>query len=56
MENEISSKNKSIGSVVSIRGSVVDIRFEKNLPSINSVVKTGKNLEVILETQNAARQ
>lgn len=49
MENEISSKNK--GSVVAVRGSVVDIRFEENLPSINSFVKTGKNLEIILEVQ-----
>ena len=49
MKNEISSKNK--GSVVVVRGSVVDIRFEENLPSINTVVKTGKNLEIILEVQ-----
>ena len=49
MKNEISSKN--IGVVVATRGSVVDIRFEKNLPSINSVVKTGKDFEIILEVQ-----
>ncbi|NEN22800.1 hypothetical protein G3O08_04710 [Cryomorpha ignava] len=46
MENEISSK--STGVVVATRGSVVDVRFEENLPSINSVVKTGKKLEIIL--------
>lgn len=46
MKNETSN---SIGKVVAVRGSVVDIRFEENLPSINMVVKTGKKLDVILE-------
>lgn len=46
MENQTSNR---IGKVVAVRGSVVDIRFEKNLPSINMVVKTGKKLDVILE-------
>ena len=49
MENEISSEN--VGVVVATRGSVVDIQFEKNLPPINAVVKTGNKLEIILETQ-----
>ena len=49
MDNEISPEN--VGFVVATRGSVVDIRFEENLPTINAVVKTGKNLEIILETQ-----
>ena len=49
MENEISSKN--VGVVVATRGSVVDVKFDRNLPPINAVVKTGSNLEVILETQ-----
>ncbi len=47
MKNEIASQ--SIGRVVAIRGSVVDIMFEKNLPSINMVVKTGKDFKIILE-------
>lgn len=46
MENQTSNR---IGKVVAVRGSVVDIRFEKNLPSIDMVVKTGKKLDVILE-------
>ncbi len=49
MEKGISPKN--IGMVVATRGSVVDIRFEENLPSINAVVKTGKGLEIVLEVQ-----
>ncbi len=39
----------STGTVVSIRGSVVDIRFEKNLPSIYSLLHTGKNSEIAIE-------
>ncbi|MBO3098975.1 F0F1 ATP synthase subunit beta [Gelidibacter pelagius] len=49
MQNDITSQNKNIGHVIAVRGSVVDIKFEKNLPSINMVVKTGKDLEMILE-------
>lgn len=39
------------GMVIATRGSVVDVRFEKNLPSINTVVKTGSNLDIIMEVQ-----
>ncbi|MEO8961140.1 MAG: F0F1 ATP synthase subunit beta [Ginsengibacter sp.] len=49
MEKKIPSKNE--GVVIAIRGSVVDARFEKDLPSINTVVKTGNRLEIILEVQ-----
>lgn len=49
MEKERSSKSK--GAVVATRGSVVDVRFEDNLPSINAVVKTGEDFKVILEVQ-----
>lgn len=47
IKKEISSKNT--GVVTATRGSVVDLRFEENLPSINTVVKTGKSLEIVLE-------
>ena len=47
MGNNISSH--PIGHVVAVRGSVVDIKFEESLPAINMVVKTGKDLEIILE-------
>ncbi|WP_212744267.1 F0F1 ATP synthase subunit beta [Maribacter sp. ACAM166] len=43
------SQPKSIGYVVAVRGSVVDLNFEKNLPTINMVVKTGKAMDIILE-------
>lgn len=49
MENGMSSE--SIGSVVATRGSVVDLRFDENLPAINTVVKTGERQEIILEVQ-----
>jgi len=39
------------GKVVAVRGSVVDLRFEKNLPSIKTVVKTGHDFQIILEVQ-----
>jgi F-type H+/Na+-transporting ATPase subunit beta len=45
------TKNVIKGRVVAIRGSVVDIQFEENLPSINSVVKTGGKMEIIIEVQ-----
>ena len=43
--------SENVGVVVATRGSVVDIQFDENLPPINAVVKTGKTLEIILETQ-----
>lgn len=45
------TSSKSIGIVVATRGSVVDIRFEESLPSINAVVKTGRDLAMVLEVQ-----
>jgi len=37
------------GKIISVRGSVVDIWFEHNLPSIYTVLRTGKNNEVSIE-------
>lgn len=37
------------GKVVSVRGSVVDIWFENNLPSINTLIRTGTNKEIAIE-------
>jgi F-type H+/Na+-transporting ATPase subunit beta len=37
------------GVVVAIRGSVVDVRFEKNLPPINSLLHAGNEGEVAIE-------
>ena len=49
MENDKIAENE--GVIVATRGSVVDIRFEENLPSINTVIKTGEHFEIILEVQ-----
>src|SRR5690554_863627 len=49
MNNGVSAK--SVGLVVATRGSVVDIRFEEDLPPIHAVVRTGEDLEVVLEVQ-----
>ncbi|HUZ60382.1 MAG TPA: F0F1 ATP synthase subunit beta [Hanamia sp.] len=42
---------KNVGCVTAIRGSIVDIQFKQSLPSIHSVVRTGNELENILEVQ-----
>lgn len=43
------SENWSSGKVISVRGSVVDVRFEKNLPAIYSLLYTGKSNEISIE-------
>ena len=37
------------GTVVSIRGSVVDVHFPQKLPALHSLLKTGKNGTVVIE-------
>jgi len=37
------------GSVVAVRGSVVDVRFESDLPPIFSVLRTGAEQEIVIE-------
>ena len=44
-----SSETLNLGKVISVRGSVVDIWFEQNLPSIYTVLHTGKNKEITIE-------
>jgi F-type H+-transporting ATPase subunit beta len=39
----------NVGAVVSVRGSVVDIRFDKQLPSINSVLRAGEDGRIVIE-------
>ena len=39
----------AVGRVAAIRGSVVDIRFERELPSIYEMLRTGRNQEVWIE-------
>lgn len=42
-------KSLSTGRVISIRGSVVDIWFKKDLPSLNTVILCGENEDIIIE-------
>ena len=37
------------GRVVAIRGSVVDARFERDLPHINTLLRAGRNKEIVIE-------
>ena len=39
----------NLGTIVSVRGSVVDVHFEKSLPSIYSLLRTGKDEQVAIE-------
>ncbi len=47
MNNELNNARQ--GLIVSIRGSVVDARFEKNLPSIYSLLQTGEQNQIAIE-------
>src|ERR1022692_3412007 len=47
MENKTSLSN--LGVVVSVRGSVVDIRFDEHLPPIYSVLLTGPEKQIVIE-------
>jgi F-type H+-transporting ATPase subunit beta len=41
--------NVNIGSVVSVRGSVIDVRFEKHLPAIYSLLHAGNDGRIAIE-------
>jgi F-type H+-transporting ATPase subunit beta len=47
MENKTSFSN--CGVIVSVRGSVVDIRFDEHLPPIYSVLLTGAEKQIVIE-------
>src|ERR1022692_2706401 len=47
MRNESHSSNR--GAVVSVRGSVVDVRFDRQLPPIFSVLRAGAGREIVVE-------
>ena len=47
MENKASLSN--LGVVVSVRGSVVDIRFDEHLPPIYSVLRAGAKKQIVIE-------
>lgn len=43
------SNHSCIGKIISIRGSVVDVFFQEQVPTINTLLLTGKNKEVSIE-------
>jgi len=43
------NNSQNSGKIISVRGSVVDVRFEKNLPSIYTLLHTGKDKEISIE-------
>jgi F-type H+-transporting ATPase subunit beta len=49
MEITTHSSNTNIGKIVSVRGSVVDVRFTENLPPIYSVLRTGDQRQIVIE-------
>ena len=40
---------KNQGTVVSVRGSIVDARFDESLPDINDILSTGENDAILIE-------
>ena len=46
---EQNAHDRSIGRVVSIQGSVVDIQFEDHLPPVHTILQTGDNQEILIE-------
>ena len=48
MEDKTGMSNP--GAVVSVRGSVVDIRFDQHLPAIYSVLRTGDEGRIVTGT------
>lgn len=49
MENHTSSSPANPGIVVSVRGSVVEVRFEGRLPPIHTVLHAGKDGCIVIE-------
>ena len=37
------------GTVISVRGSVVDVRFDTQLPSIHTLLRAGNAADIVLE-------
>lgn len=42
-------KDLNFGKIISVRGSVVDIWFDRHLPSVYTLLRTGKNKEIAVE-------
>jgi F-type H+-transporting ATPase subunit beta len=48
-EMESKTLSSHLGEVVSVRGSVVDIRFDARLPPIHSLLRTGAEEQIVIE-------
>ena len=51
VKNPVENQNNfsNLGTIVSVRGSVVDIRFEKHLPPIYTLLRAGKERQIAIE-------
>jgi F-type H+-transporting ATPase subunit beta len=45
----VQSRSPNLGAVVSVRGSVVDVRFEKHLPPIYTLLRAGRDDAIAIE-------
>jgi F-type H+-transporting ATPase subunit beta len=43
------NEKSNLGSIVSVRGSVVDIRFDKHLPAIYTELRAGEDRKIVIE-------
>lgn len=46
---ELGRKQGASGTIVAVRGSVVDVRFEERLPAVNTLLRTGVEGKIALE-------
>lgn len=49
MQSEAESAPANAGVVISVRGSVVDVRFDRQLPAIYTVLRAGVAKEIVIE-------
>ncbi len=49
LQGEMTMSNQNTGIIKSIRGSVIEVVFKNELPSINNKLLAGRNQEIILE-------
>ncbi|MCB0585262.1 MAG: F0F1 ATP synthase subunit beta [Phaeodactylibacter sp.] len=52
MAGEIPSGVENSGKILSVRGSIIDIRFEDQLPSIYTILKAGSEKQAVIEVQS----
>ena len=46
---KIEAAASNLGTVVSVRGSVVDVRFDRRLPPIHTILRTGAEKRIVVE-------